>query len=278
MSSLRGKVAIVTGSTRGIGYAIAYHLVQAGVHVVCNGTSAEGVEHAVEEISKSVASRSREQAELQPVGRVIGVVGRVEQMETGRRLVETALQHFGRVDILINNAGVVADKMSHRLTEADWDHVLAVHAKGTYASTQPFLVALKAAQQPGVIINMTSLAGLQGTVGQLNYAAAKGAVLAMTYTLAEEWEQAGIRVHAIAPAALTDMTRPHVERALAEAAKQGNEALADYWKIGTPDDVAKLVVYLLKHPQESGTVWAVNGDRIGVWSKPVYSPVAFTDL
>ncbi len=255
--SLAGKVAIVTGSTRGIGLAIARSLADAGVRTVVNGTTDEAVERVVRELRANG-------------GEAAGVAGRVEQMETGRALVRQAIDAFGCVDFLINNAGIVADRFSHRLSEEDWDRVLAVHAKGTFSCVQPFLLALKEAGHGGVIVNMTSTAGLHGTVGQLNYAAAKGAILAMTYTLAEEWRQAGIRVHAVAPAALTDMTRPHVERAQVEASAR-KEELPEYWRIGSPEDVARLVVWLLATPQETGTVWAVNGHRIGRWSKPVYS-------
>ncbi|MGO0059286.1 SDR family NAD(P)-dependent oxidoreductase [Brevibacillus fluminis] len=256
MSDRSVKAAIVTGSTRGIGRAIAASLAQANIGVVVNGTTEAGVNRTVAEIKESG-------------GLAVGVTGRVEEMETGKKLTEAALDAFGRVDYLVNNAGIVADRMSHKLDEHDWDRVLAVHAKGTFACTQPFLQAKKEAGTGGVIINMTSLAGLHGVVGQLNYAAAKGAILAMTYTLAQEWQQAGIRVHAISPAALTDMTRPHVEKAEAAARAKGEE-LPDYWRIGQPEDVARLVLHLITHPTETGTVWGVNGNQIGLWSKPVY--------
>ncbi|MGE5702129.1 MAG: SDR family NAD(P)-dependent oxidoreductase [Clostridia bacterium] len=253
------KSAIITGSTRGIGRAIADVLAKAGIAVVINGTTEAGVARTVEEIRQSG-------------GMAAGVCGRVEEMATGRRLTEAAVREFGRVDYLINNAGIVADRMSHRLSEVDWDRVLAVHAKGTFSCTQPFLQAAKEAGQGGVIINMTSLAGLQGVAGQLNYAAAKGAILAMTYTLAEEWSRAGIRVHAISPAALTDMTRPHVEKAQAEADARG-EALPDYWRVGEASDVARLVLRLIEQPEETGTVWGVNGKQEGLWLKPAYQPI-----
>jgi len=253
---LSGKTAIVTGSTRGIGYAIAEALVKAGAQVVVNGTTEEGVSQAVEKLTSLG-------------GKAVGLAGQVEQMETGRALVELALQTFGGIDFLINNAGIVADKMSHRMAEDDWDRVMAVHAKGTFSCTQPFLLALKEKGQSGVIINMISTAGLVGTVGQLNYAAAKGAILAMTYTLAEEWKSSGIRVHAVAPAALTDMTRPHVQRAQRIASERGEE-LSEYWRIGSAEDVATVVLRLLAAKTETGTVWGVNGKKVGQWMKPQY--------
>jgi len=253
--SLKGKAAVITGATRGIGRAIAERMAKAGIKLVVNGTTAEGVAETLDALRRLGAEAA-------------GVVGRVEEMATGRQMVQTALDHFGRIDYLINNAGIVADRMSHRMNEAEWDRVLAVHAKGVFASTQPFLQAVREAGHGGVIVNMTSLAGLTGTVGQLNYAAAKGAIVAMTYTLAAEWETAGIRVHAVAPAALTDMTRPHVERARREAAERGEE-LSAYWQIGQPEDVAAFVCWLLAHPEESGTVWGVNGKQVVRWEKPV---------
>lgn len=259
MNEIATKTAIITGSTRGIGRAIAKSLSHAGIAVVINGTSEERVE--------AVAAEVRAKG-----GAVVGVVGRVEEMETGKKLTQAALESFGRVDYLVNNAGIVADRMSHKLSENEWDRVLAVHAKGTFSCTQPFLQAMKESGQGGVIINMTSLAGLQGVAGQLNYAASKGAILAMTYTLAQEWKKSGIRVHAVSPAALTDMTRPHVEKAVADAAARGEE-LPDYWRIGQPEDVAALVLWLIENPVKTGTVWGVNGKQISLWSKPVYQKI-----
>lgn len=254
---MENKSAIITGSTRGIGLAIAEALVKEGVKIVVNGTSKERVEAAVTRLRLAG-------------GDCIGIVGRVEEMETGRLLVNSAQEAFGRVDFLINNAGIVADRMSHRMTEEEWDKVMGVHAKGTFACTQPFIQALKQSGDSGVVINMVSTAGLLGTVGQVNYAAAKGAILAMTYTWAEECRPLNIRFHAVAPAALTDMTRPHVERAQKEARQRGEE-LPEYWRIGTAQDVAAFVKWLLTSSAETGTVFGINGKKAVQWSKPIRS-------
>lgn len=253
--SLRGKVALITGSTRGIGLSIAEELLSRGASVVVNGTSPERVQEIVTQLGRDTE------------GYVIGVAGRVEEIETGRLLVESAMQTFGQIDFLINNAGIVADRMTHRMSEDEWDRVMQVHTKGTFSCTQAFIQALKAAKQPGIILNMISTAGLVGTVGQINYAAAKGAILAMTYTWAEELKAIPVRVHAIAPAALTDMTRPHVERAQKVASEQGEE-LPAYWRIGSPSDVADFVAWLLTHPVETGTVFGINGKQAVQWLKP----------
>ncbi|MGD8191985.1 SDR family NAD(P)-dependent oxidoreductase [Brevibacillus ginsengisoli] len=263
--SFKRKVALITGSTRGIGLAIAKQLLTQGAFVVVNGTSLERVKETVTQL------------EIHAEGRVIGVAGRVEEMKTGQLLVETAIQAFGRVDFLINNAGIVADRMTHRMSEEEWDQVMRVHAKGTFSCTQPFIQALRESAQPGIIINMISTAGLLGTVGQINYAAAKGAILAMTYTWAEELKSLPVRVHAVAPAALTDMTRPHVNREQKLAREQGKE-LPEYWRIGSAEEVGRFVSWLLSHSVESGTVFGINGTQAVQWLKPVCVEYPFDDI
>ncbi|MGC5325850.1 SDR family NAD(P)-dependent oxidoreductase [Brevibacillus sp. SYSU BS000544] len=251
---MQNHVAIITGSTRGIGLAIAELFAHSGVNVVINGTNEEKVNEVVKRLN-----RERKRA--------IGVVGRVEELATGRQLIDTALTEFGRVDYLINNAGIVADRMTHHMSEEEWDMVMNVHAKGTFSCTQAFITHCKQTGHGGVVINMISTAGLLGTVGQINYAAAKGAILAMTYTWAAECSRIGIRFHAVAPAALTDMTRPHVERAMQQATERG-ESLPDYWKIGTSEEVAEFVKWLITSEEKSGTVFGINGKRAVQWHKP----------
>jgi 3-oxoacyl-[acyl-carrier protein] reductase len=258
IAMLKNKVVIITGSTRGIGKSVAKKMAIEGAAVVVNGRHKETVDETVKEIETEG-------------GKAIGVAGAVEQMKTGERLVNEALRHFGKVDILINNAGIVRDRMSYNMTEQEWDDVIAVHLKGTFSCTKAFVNELKKSGHGGVIINMTSTAGLEGTIGQLNYSAAKAGIIGMTWTLAKELKKFGIRVNAVAPAALTDMTRPLVERAIQDAEKQGKE-LDSYWKIGTADEAASFIVNLaaIQEMKLTGEIFSVNGTTIGRWSPPTF--------
>ncbi|MBM7703587.1 SDR family NAD(P)-dependent oxidoreductase [Metabacillus iocasae] len=261
---MNNRVVIITGSTKGIGKSIAQLLASEGALVVINGRTEQSVEEVVADIKACG-------------GKAIGVSGGVEHIETGERLVLEAVRHFGSVNVLINNAGVVHDRMSHKMSEQEWDDVINSHLKGTFASTQPFIKQVKKQQSGGHILNMTSTAGLEGTIGQLNYSAAKAGILGMTWTLAKELARDKIVVNAIAPAALTDMTRPFVEAAMKKANEQGIE-LEDYWNIGSADEVALFVRDLLQvqDPTLTGQIFSVNGKKIGRWHPLRYESFNFT--
>ncbi|MBM7586396.1 3-oxoacyl-[acyl-carrier protein] reductase [Bacillus pakistanensis] len=252
---LKDRVIIITGSTRGIGKSIALELAKDGAKIVVNGTNSEEVNNVVNE--------------LRALGHTaIGVPGRVQEMSTGRMLVKEAVKAFGGVDVLINNAGNVKDQMTHRLAEEDWDSVIDVHLKGTFSCTKAFIDYQKS-KGGGMIMNMTSLAGVEGSIGQLNYSAAKAGIIGMTKTLAKELKRMNIKVVAIAPAALTDMTIPHVEKARKKAEEKG-EQLDPYWEIGMANDVAYFIkdIILNRADFESGEIYSVNGKTIGKWESP----------
>ncbi|BCB02897.1 SDR family oxidoreductase [Bacillus sp. KH172YL63] len=252
------EVVIITGSTRGIGKSIACTLARRGAKVVINGTSEENVKAVVQEIRAAG-------------GEAAGCCGRVEELETGEKLIQTAIEAFGRATILINNAGNNRDRMAHRLSEDDWDSVISTHLKGTFSAVKPFILHRKKDGGEGIILNMTSRAGIKGTMGQLNYSAAKAGIIGMTKTLAQELKREHILVLALSPAALTDMTSPHVEKAKAKALEEGRE-LESYWEIGTAEDVAAFVGSLIekKGSIRSGAVYSVNGKQAGVWEDPVW--------
>lgn len=262
---LNGEVAIVTGSTTGIGYSIAKQLVKHGVAVVINGRNEEMVKATV--------------LELQALGgNVVGLAKPVECFDTGDELVKFAVKEFGKATILVNNAGIIADQMSYKMSDDAFSDVIDVHVKGTFFCTRPFVQQLKKHRTPGHIINMSSTAGLEGTIGQVNYSAAKAAINGMTWTLAKELQRDHIQVNAIAPAALTNMTRPYIEKARQKAAESGTE-LPSYWKIGSPDDVADFVIYLLKqeNSEESGMIYGVNGTNIVRWHPPYSEPYSLNE-
>ncbi|WP_078551825.1 SDR family NAD(P)-dependent oxidoreductase [Bacillus alkalicellulosilyticus] len=259
------KVAIVTGSTKGIGYCIAKQLASQGLGVIVNGRDSQRV--------KQVTS------ELQSVGgSVWGLAMPVELQETGKALVHLALEKFGQVDILINNAGIIQDAMSYHMTETQFTEVIDVHVKGAFYCTKPFINAVKEQNSGGHIINMTSLAGLEGTIGQINYSAAKSALIGMTWTLAKELKVDNIQVNAISPAALTDMTRPYLEKAKQKAA-ENDLPLPSYWDIGSPDDVADFVLKLLKEIklERTGDIYGVNGSTIVKWQPPQAQPLSIEE-
>lgn len=257
------EVIIITGSTRGIGKSLAHTLAELGAKVVINGTRQETIDEVVNEIQAKG-------------GKAVGVCGRVENMETGEALIQAAINEFGQATILINNAGNNRDRMAHRLSEEDWDSVISTHLKGTFSSVKPFIQHRKNEGGGGIILNMTSRAGIKGTMGQLNYSAAKAGIIGMTKTLSQELEREKISVIAVSPAALTDMTSPHVEKAKVKAAEEGRE-LESYWEIGTSKDVALFVTDLFENKGSirSGTVYSVNGKQLGIWEEPEWNELKF---
>ncbi|MEK4528878.1 SDR family NAD(P)-dependent oxidoreductase [Paenibacillus sp. FSL H8-0104] len=258
---LEGQVAVITGSSRGIGRATAIRMAQEGAKVVVNGVQEGGVWDVVQLI--------RDQG-----GTAIGVVESVASMAGGERIISEGLREFGKIDILVNNAGVVHDKMAHKMSETEWDLVLKSHLKGAFACIRSALPGMRERRE-GSIINMISVAGLTGMIGQLNYSAAKAGLIGMTWTLSLELESYGINVNAVSPAARTDMTMPYIERAKQTAEMKG-ESFPEYWKVGSTEDVAELILSLClpRCRRVTGQIFSVNGGKIGVWSPPEHRIVA----
>ena len=170
---LKGKTALVTGSSRGIGRAVAISYGGEGANVVVNYTSNEKAANEAVEIIQSIGSKA------------IAVKGDVARKADVEHLVATAVETFGGLDILVNNAGFTRPAMMLKMTEEEWDQVLDIHLKGAFLCSQAAGVQMKE-QKSGKIINVMSVAGLVGTVGQINYSAAKGGVLSMTKSIARE--------------------------------------------------------------------------------------------
>jgi 3-oxoacyl-[acyl-carrier protein] reductase len=254
------QVAIITGSTKGIGYSIAKSFVQKGIAVIINGRSEEKVNQTVRELNSMG-------------GRSAGLAGAVENPQTGQKLVDLAKDKFGKVSILINNAGIIHDQISYKMTDDEFSDVIDVHVKGAFYCTKPFVQQVKQQGGGGHIISMTSNSGLEGNIGQINYSAAKAAINGMTWTLAKELERDHIIVNAIAPAALTDMTLPYVEKAKLKAAEKG-EPLSPLWEIGTSDEVANFITKLIVESnfEETGAIFGVNGQNVVRWLPPFYQP------
>ncbi|MBW2180211.1 MAG: 3-oxoacyl-ACP reductase FabG [Deltaproteobacteria bacterium] len=182
---LKDKSIVITGSSRGMGRLIACDMAKAGASIVINGTTPEVVDRVVEEIQKDG-------------GTAVSCYESVARMEGGKAIVQTAIDHFGKIDVLVNNAAITRDRSVAKMTEEEWDDVIAVDLKGVFTCTKaaiPHMIE----QKYGRIINVTSVAGIAGNVGQANYSAAKAGVIAFTKTCAKELGKHNITVNAIGP-------------------------------------------------------------------------------
>lgn len=224
---LGDKVAVVTGSSRGIGRAIALRLADQGAKVVVNYS---GSAEAASEVVEAIQSKGRQ---------AIAVQANVSDPAEAENLVKTALETFGKVDILVNNAGITRDGLLMRMKEADWDAVLDTNLKGVYLCTKAVLRSMMK-QRQGTIINITSVVGISGNAGQANYSAAKAGIIGFTKSIAQEIGSRGITVNAIAPGFIeTDMTA-----ALGEEVIKELKSKIPLERMGSPEDIAGAVVFL----------------------------------
>ncbi len=192
MGRLDGKVAIVTGSGRGIGRAVAMTFAREGAKAVIAELDLEPAEEVVNDI-KSAG------------GMALAVSTDVSNRESVKKMVETVIKAFGQIDILVNNAGILRLNMLPKMTEDQWDAVLNTHLKGTFNCTQA-VVNHMIDRKYGKVINVVSRAGIQGTIGQINYGSAKGGILGFTKSAAKELARHNINVNAVSPGAATRMT------------------------------------------------------------------------
>jgi len=249
MGLLDAKVAIVTGAGGGLGREHALALAGEGARVVVNdrggardgtGTGREMADGVVEEIRAAG-------------GEAAPSYDDVSTVDGGRGILRTALEAFGHVDVLVNNAGILRDKTLAKMEEDLWDSVVAVHLKGTYCVTRPVFQHMKERGRGGSIVNTSSTSGLEGNFGQTNYGAAKAGIAGFTRCLALEGQRHGIRVNAIAPVALTRMTED-LRMARGEDARERF----------SPSLVAPLVVFLASDLAQEVTrrIFFAGGGRI----------------
>lgn len=224
---LKGKTALITGASRGIGKAIALKLAAEGAGIVLNYIHNEA---AAAELVQQIETSG---------GRALAVRADVSLFEEARELVAKAWTKFGAVDILVNNAGITRDGLLMRMTEEDFDRVLEVNLKGAFNCCRQ-VVPLMVKQRSGRIINITSVVGLVGNAGQVNYAASKAGLVGLTKSLAKEIGSRSITVNAIAPGFIeTDMT----SALSAEVIKVAQDSTA-LKRLGKPEDVAEAVCFL----------------------------------
>lgn len=251
------KTALITGSSRGIGRSIAIQLGECGYQVIINGTK----QKAIDEVVQEVHLRG---------GKATGYAADVADPLAVTAMVDYVAAKYGRIDVLVHCAGNLYDQKCVRMPDDEWHSVINVHLHSAFYCTQRVLPHMT--HHGGDILYMTSAAGLAGSVGQVNYSAAKAGLLGMVWTLAAELASHQIRVNGISPAALTDMTRPVIEH-VKEKSTRRNEPFPDYWKVGNPDDVAKFVAALLAQsdPDLTGEIFGVNGSKVTRWQKPAPS-------
>jgi 3-oxoacyl-[acyl-carrier protein] reductase len=239
--------AIVTGAGRGIGHAIAARLASEGARVACVSRSEENAKRTADELNKARADSAKPYA--------VDVADHAAVQKVGAQILED----FGKVDIMVNNAGVTRDGLAMRMSIEDWDTVINTNLRGAFNFTQSILRAM-IKQRSGRIINITSVIGLIGNAGQTNYAASKAGLIGFTKSLARELASRNITVNAIAPGFITtDMTA-----GLSEEIKRTIQSQIPLGKTGTPEDVASAAAFLASAEAGyiTGQVICVDGGMV----------------
>ena len=225
---LKGQVAVVTGASRGIGRAIASRLASEGADLVLGARGVDGGEAA-----------SAALAEEYPDGRFLPVGCDVSSWDSVSELMDRTVDKFEKIDFLINNAGITRDNLVMRMKKEEWDDVLAANLTGVF-NTCRLAARQMLRQRAGRIVNITSVVGLLGNAGQVNYAASKGGIISLTYSLAREMASRGVLVNAVAPGFIeTDMTA-----AMPEAAREAVSEGIPLARIGKPEEISALVAFL----------------------------------
>jgi len=244
---LKGKCAIVTGAAKGIGRAIALKLASLGANIVLNYRSSE-------EEAKICAE------EIKKLGvQVLIVKADISKLNEAQNLVSEAKEKFGKVDIMVNNAGITKDTLILRMKEEDFDSVIDVNLKGVF-NCMKAISPIMLKQKSGKIVSISSVVGISGNAGQINYSASKAGIIGMTKSLAKELGSRGITVNAVAPGFIeTDMTNNLNEKIKEEAKK--NIPLK---KLGKAEDVADAVAFLSSNSSDyiTGQILVVDGGML----------------
>lgn len=254
---LQGKSTIVTGAGRGIGRAIAVAFANEGANVLVNDVDPDNAKDCASELEKIGVSVA---INTDPIGPV----------SSAEAVVNDAYDAFGDVDVLVNNAGILRDKMLHNMSEEDFDKVIEVHLKGTWACGREIVrrwrpVAKQEAQdgtpKHRKIVNVTSPSGLIGSVGQSNYSAAKMGIVGLTKTWAKELGGLNVNVNAVSPTALTSMTEPLLQDPEVAKRRLARFPLGRY---GTPEEIAPAFVYLASKESDyvTGQILCVDGGLV----------------
>jgi 3-oxoacyl-[acyl-carrier protein] reductase len=259
--SLEGRVAVVTGAGRGLGRAYAEALAAAGAALVVNDLDGHAVAETVAAIDETGA-------------RAVGVTAPVGPTDTAQRLVEVAVESFGRLDVMVTNAGILRDKVLWKMSDEDFDLVIETHLRGTFTCARAAAVQMREQGEGGRIIVVGSPAGQYGNFGQTNYAAAKAGIVALARTWSMELARAHITVNAVVPTAWTQMTATiPIYQQLVERVERGAGLPAEVRRehaVGMPEDCAGLVVFLASERAASvtGQAIGIGGDRLTLYSHP----------
>jgi NAD(P)-dependent dehydrogenase (short-subunit alcohol dehydrogenase family) len=267
---LSGRVAVVTGAARGLGRAYAIALANAGAGVVVNDLDEAAVAALVGEIDAAG-------------GRAVAQLGSVADGQVAQALVERAVEEFGRIDVICTNAGILRDRVLWKMSDEDFDAVIATHLRGTFLCARAAAVRMREQGEGGRLILVGSPAGQRGNFGQTNYAAAKAGIAALARTWAMELARDRITVNAIVPTAFTAMvaTIP-IYAPLAEALERGEPLPAKVRRehaLGPPEDAAPLVVFLASELSQkiTGQCIGIGGDKLSIWSHPQEVALEFSD-
>jgi NAD(P)-dependent dehydrogenase (short-subunit alcohol dehydrogenase family) len=256
MTLMQDKVAVVTGAGRGIGRGEAIELARQGAAVIVGEVDADAANAVVAEI-------------IAAGGSAVAGIGDCSEVDQAAALIQQAIDQFGQLDALVNNAGILRDRTLVKMTPEEWDAVIKVHLRGHYAPTRAACAYWKDAGRPGHIVCTASTSGLLGNFGQTNYGAAKAGIATFAVIVSQEMKKYGVTCNAIAPAARTRMT----EGAYGEIA--GGEAEFDFWH---PDNVAPFVTYLCSDAAAhiSGKTFGVQGDAVEIY-RPHTSAAVITN-
>src|SRR5580693_5026469 len=265
MGVIDGRVAIITGGGRGIGASISRLFAREGAALVINdlGAHPDGTgsdEGPAKQIAEQITAAG---------GAAVADGGDIGDVATGERLVDTAVKEFGKLDIVVNVAGILRDRMIFNLTENDWDEVIRVHLKGHYSTVRPASAYWREQRNPQGhyrVINFTSVSGLDGSPGQPNYAAAKMGIVGLTYSLAQGLARYGVTANAIAPGAATRLTAtvPADRRVSGEDRPSPDDIER------SPDNIAPLALYMASERSDwlTGRVVSSAGFEVGLYENP----------
>jgi len=240
---LRGKVCLVTGGSKGIGKGICLQLAKEKASIIVNYSSDENMAAQVVSEIKDMGQKA------------IMYKADVSSFDQVSKMVDDVISEFGKIDVLVNNAGITKDALILRMKEEDWDKVIDINLKGVFNTSKAYAKYM-IKQKQGKIINISSIVGIYGNVGQVNYAASKAGIIGFTKSLAKELASRGITVNAVAPGFIkTDMTASLLEKNSDIASKIPMK------RLGSPDDVANLIVFLASEKADyiTGQVIAIDG-------------------